>query len=52
MANIVAGNVEAYITKLVSESFGSDANEDNGSPNNIPSDGKIVSNTSQKGIEE
>ena len=47
MANIVTGKVEAYIKKLISEAFGSDANEDNRSPNNNHSDGKTTPNMSQ-----
>lgn len=38
MARIVTGNVDAYVKQLLSDEFGSDANEDNSSQSNIHSD--------------
>jgi len=40
MANIETGSVEAYIKRLISEEFGSDANGNNHQQNSIHTDDK------------
>lgn len=47
MANIEKGSVEAYIKRLISEEFGSEANGNNHQQNSIHTDGKTEPELSQ-----
>lgn len=52
MARIVTGNVDAYVKQLLSDEFGSDANEDNSSQSNIHSEAISIPKNEFKKREE